>query len=106
MDNVILYLIKEIQMFFNIVNVLLITIAVIIVVAGILVVKNTEGLSVFEKRAIMVAGIVMLSLLATGIVEVRKAEKAYKAHRETFERNMKEIDTNLDKIERLLEKSK
>lgn len=93
-------------MFFNIVNALLLTIAVVMVVVGILVVKNAEEMSVFEKRAVMVAGVVMLSLLATGGIEVRKAEKAYEARRETFEHNMKEIYTNLDKIERLLEKEK
>ena len=93
-------------MFFNIVNGLLLIMAVVMVVAGIFVVKNTEEMSVFEKRAVMMAGVVMLSLIAMGGVEVYKAEKAYMAHTESFERNMKEIDANLDKLERLLEKSK
>ena len=93
-------------MFFNIMNGLLLTMAVVMVVAGIFIIKNTEELSVFEKRAVMMAGVVMLALIAMGGVEVYKTEKAYAAHTETFERNMKEIDANLNKLERLLEKSK
>jgi len=105
MDNVIRNIFKEIQMFFNIVNGLLLTL-VVMVVTGILIVKHTEEMSVFERRAIMMAGVVMLSLIAKGGVEVYMAEKAYTAHTESFERNMKEIDANLDRLECLLEKSK
>ena len=93
-------------MFFNIVNGLLLIMAVVMVVAGIFVVKNTEEMSVFEKRAVMMAGVVILTLIAMGGVEVYKTEKAYTAHMQSFEHNMKEIDANLDKIARLLEKNK
>jgi len=105
MDNVIRNIFKEIQMFFNIVNGLLLTL-VVMVVTGILIVKHTEEMSVFEKRAVMMAGVVILTLIAMGGVEVYKTEKAYTAHMQSFEHNMKEIDANLDKIARLLEKNK
>ena len=54
----------------------------------------------------MMAGVVILTLIAMGGVEVYKTEKAYTAHMQSFEHNMKEIDANLDKIARLLEKNK
>ena len=62
--------------------------------------------SVFQKRALLLAGLIMAALMALGGVEVIKMERAVELQKQSIDRNIKSLNANIDKIEKLINEAK
>ncbi len=95
---------------FNItsVEVVVFSLLVILIALGFAYVRlvSEMDVSVFQKRALLLAGLIMAALMVLGGVEVIKMERAVELQKQSIDRNIKSLNANIDKIEKLINEAK
>jgi len=92
----------------NFVEVVALCMFVLLVVLAFVYAKLVSEMyvSVFQKRALLLAGLIMAALMVLGGVEVIKMERAVELQKQSIDRNIKSLNANIDKIEKLINEAK